>query len=432
MSVISILSKPADQIDVADIRELIDSQVPEGDQIEFKEALSTRDGSPDRWVMGAGKIGERARNEILEETVAFANAYGGTLVLGIADSRTRPPVAAGICPIPRCLELAERFKQIFGQCVEPLIPSLEIFAVPTDGNDEDGVVVIRLGKSRMAPHRAEPTRHCTIRRADRCEKMTMREIQDLTLNTSRGLERLERRLADRAEIFRKGFERLRSPENSHGIRVTAIPVGDEINFNRVYGQTELYRPTFEIDLLGRVNVFQAEDHSLWRPMLRAARADASVYGKQSSYSYEEISCDGLVEKGSYVGSSVLALGKAVADFASVIIWVDNVKKKSSNPMSEYAIDVEIDVRDQDLIVTAGSSHRTFRDMFVHDELGRIGEGLKRFPMYPINNSSSIAELLVLFEQDLWDSIGKSVRKASFRLEWHDDIPRLIFGYNDQS
>lgn len=71
---ISVLSKPADQIGVADIQELIDSEVPEGDQIEFKEALSTKDGSPDRWVTGADKIGDRARNEILEEAVAFANA----------------------------------------------------------------------------------------------------------------------------------------------------------------------------------------------------------------------------------------------------------------------------------------------------------------------------------------------------------------------
>ena len=364
---ISVLSKPTDQIGVADIQELIDSQVPEGQQIEFK-ADSLKDGdSAGTWLSGGRPIREPARNKILEETVAFTNAYGGAVVLGIAESKSKPPVAARICPIRKCAELAEQLKLVFRDCVDPQIPSLEIVAVPTDG--DDGVVVIRVGKSRMAPHRVEPTGKCTIRRADRREKMTMREIQDLTLNTSRGLARMERSLADRAEIFREGFERLRSPENSHGIRVTATPVRDEIKFNRVYGHTELYRPNFEIDLLGKCNVVRAEDHSLWRPMLRAARADTSVYGKQSSYSYEEITCDGIVEKSSYVGDSVLALGDAVANFASVSIWVDNIKKFSSNPMSEYAIDVEIDVRGQDLIVTAGSSHRRFPGMFVHEEIG---------------------------------------------------------------
>ena len=313
---ISVLSKPADQIGVGDIQELIASHVPEGEQIEFKEALSTSDGSPDRWVTGAGKIGDRARNEILEEAVAFANAYAGTLVLGIAESESERSVAERICPIQRCTKLAASLKQVFGHCVEPQIPRLEIFAVPIVG--DSGIVIIRVGKSRMAPHRVEPTRQCTIRRSDRCEKMTMREIQDLTLNTSRGLERMERRLAERAEAFRQGFERLRSPENSYGIRVTAAPVGDEIMFNMVYGQEELYRPKFEISLFDRCNVIQAEDHSLWRPMLRAARADTSVYGKFSSYSYEEIACDGLVEKASYASGNTFLLGKAVIDFASII------------------------------------------------------------------------------------------------------------------
>ncbi len=71
---IAVLSKPADQIGVSDLNELIDSEVPESDQIEFKETLSTRDGSPDRWITHRDRIGEKARNQILEETVAFANA----------------------------------------------------------------------------------------------------------------------------------------------------------------------------------------------------------------------------------------------------------------------------------------------------------------------------------------------------------------------
>ena len=46
---ISVLSKPANQIGLADIQELIDFQVPEGQEIEYKRTLPTRDGSPDRW-----------------------------------------------------------------------------------------------------------------------------------------------------------------------------------------------------------------------------------------------------------------------------------------------------------------------------------------------------------------------------------------------
>ena len=109
--------------------------------------------------MGTDSEIER-ENELLEEAVAFANAYGGALLLGIRESESRPPVAAEITPIPKCQELAERLNLVFRDCVEPQIPVIEIFAVPTDG--DCGVVVIRTGRSRMAPHRVKPTRKCPI------------------------------------------------------------------------------------------------------------------------------------------------------------------------------------------------------------------------------------------------------------------------------
>ena len=244
---IAVLSKPADQIGVSDLNELIDSEVPESDQIEFKETLSTKDGSPDRWITHRDRIGEKARNQILEETVAFANAYGGALLLGIRESESRPPVAAEIKPIPRCADLAERLKLKFRDCVEPQIPLIEIFAVPTDG--DCGVVVIRTSRSRMAPHRVIPTGKCPIRRSDRCEEMTMREIQDLTLNLSRGLERLERQLEARSELFEKEFDRLTTPDDAWGIRATAAPVGEDIRFDRVYGVADLCTPWREVSLI---------------------------------------------------------------------------------------------------------------------------------------------------------------------------------------
>ena len=142
---IAVLSKPADQIDVNDLDELIDSEVPESDQIEFKETLPTRDGPPDIWITRREGIGNKARDTILDEAVAFANAYGGALLLGIRESGNSPRVAAEIKPIPRCADLAERLKLVFRDCVEPHIPMIEIFAVRTDG--DCGVVVIRTSRS---------------------------------------------------------------------------------------------------------------------------------------------------------------------------------------------------------------------------------------------------------------------------------------------
>ena len=117
---IAVLSKPKDEIDLSDIEYLIDSKVPEGERIEFKRTLQAKgDGSPDPWMSGQGLIGDRAKNEILKEVVAFGNAQGGALLLGIVESKNKPPIAAEISPIPRCAELAERLKLVFRDCVEP-------------------------------------------------------------------------------------------------------------------------------------------------------------------------------------------------------------------------------------------------------------------------------------------------------------------------
>ncbi len=306
---IEVLSKPADRVCIGDIESLIASKVPEGEQIEFKENLPAKEQSGDPWISGQDRIGDYAKNKILGEVVAFANAYGGALLMGIGESDTKPPVAAKISPIPRCAELAERLKLVFRDRVEPQLPRIEIFAVRTE--DDSGVVVIRVGRSRSAPHRVTKTLVCPVRRSDRCEEMTMREIQDMTLNAVRGLEWLDRRLSERSERFPREFDRLQTPDDAYGIRLTAAPVGDEIRLERVYRNHDLVE-TFKEPwrtVLCRQGDGQSshplQDYSTiaptdWRPMLRAARAECghdSNDGNRTLNSYREIHCDGLIELG---------------------------------------------------------------------------------------------------------------------------------------
>ena len=82
---IEVLSKPSDQVGISDIESLIDSEVPEGEQIEFKESLSTKGGSDDPWNTGKNKIGDRAKDALLKEVVGFANAHGGAVLLALIE-----------------------------------------------------------------------------------------------------------------------------------------------------------------------------------------------------------------------------------------------------------------------------------------------------------------------------------------------------------
>jgi predicted HTH transcriptional regulator len=49
-----------------------------------------------RVACGAADVGERARNEILEEVIGFANAHGGDIVIGVGETTDKPPRAASV------------------------------------------------------------------------------------------------------------------------------------------------------------------------------------------------------------------------------------------------------------------------------------------------------------------------------------------------
>ena len=410
---IGVLSKPADQVGIDDVEALVSSEVPEGEQIEFKESLPARGQDP--WMTGGDKIGDRARDAILKEAVAFANAHGGTLVLGIEESSAKPPIAAGISPIPRCAELADRLKLVFRDCVEPQLPALEIFAVPT--GDDAGVVVIRMGRSRLAPHRVRPTRACPIRRSDRCEEMTMREIQDMTLNLSRGLERLERRLAERKERFGQEFRRLRTPESAWGIRMTAVPVGEEFRIDRVFRQgkiaEEFDEPWHKVRILENGND-RSPDVPLrsplhWQPRLRATRGEPGYDFSSDSKSvnfFQEFHGDGLVEMGlvsipnSGVGNDgLLRPSYPIEMLANLAVWANRVRNQAGAPAAEYALEVEIRVIGGP--VTVHNMAKYFRS-----SCPTLLPKSIVFPRYSLGDSSSVPDLLALFDRDFWDSLGE--------------------------
>ena len=420
----AVLNKPADRIDVGDIQALIDECVPESAQIEFKESLPAGKGKTDAWLNGGSGIGDYARNRILEEVVAFANAYGGALVLGIAEDGAKPPVAATVEPLPRCADLAERLRLVFRDCVEPQLPTLEVVPVPTNG--DDGVVVFRTGRSSRGPHRVTPTLVCPIRRADRRDSMSMREIQDMTLNLARGTERLERRLRERAEKFEGEFQLLETYNDAFGFRMTGVPVNDDVLLESVYSGhqiiNELRPPSVEVQrtLNGKrrrlptiANKYQLH-FSDWRPMLRATRSEdcRRQRSRKKRCTYCEIHSDGLLEIGFFADRLIrdpsdrkheffLDAEIPVATFASLLVWAERVRQYTSVPGAEFVIQVQFKITATAVRVEGSDD----------SQIGIAGE-IKRsdtfFPAYNLELTSEFQYLVSQFEKDYWNLSGKDI------------------------
>src|SRR3546814_13962767 len=81
-----LFTKPIDAITADDVAALLEHGPAEGPSVEYKAALSEGREEPDPWIAGGTRIGRRAQEKIVKELVAFANAGGGTLLLGIEET----------------------------------------------------------------------------------------------------------------------------------------------------------------------------------------------------------------------------------------------------------------------------------------------------------------------------------------------------------
>ena len=434
----NIMTKPADQIDVGDINELLSSQVPEGQQLEFKADLSGSSNKSSTAHDSQEDISNEAKKKILKEIVAFANAQGGTLLIGIQESSDKQRTAEKINPLPKCKDRADRFRDVFFSCIEPRIPQLEVFGVPVKG--DCGVIVIRVGRSRLAPHcsRVGNSRDCYVRRADCSVPMTMWEIQDMTLNVSRGMERFERRLQKRSERFQQELNRLKTPNESFGIRLTALPVGEDILFDRVYHQhnirNDLLSPWHNVcykkDTRIQLECPYGLPPDFWRPVLRGVRGENHRNATDYHYfGYQELYCDGLLEMG-YASCNSIGLDSADKTkkrhplhldpdwpfvlFANFIVWANHIRRKSSSPMAEYGIQVEILQKGRKVRLAKNDNARAaaFMHVLTHaQDERRLNEtfpeiSAQTFPDYKLEHEQSPEVLLNTFYRDFHNWLAR--------------------------
>ena len=108
-------------------------------------------------------------------------------------------------------------------CIDPVLPGLQIRGIEVGGAAGEGVLLFRTGPSPAGPHRVANDGHAYIRRGASSVKMTMREIQDLTIDLLRGADRLESVFRQRQAAFKESLEFVNT---EHGAcRITAVPMG---------------------------------------------------------------------------------------------------------------------------------------------------------------------------------------------------------------
>lgn len=131
-----MIPRSFDDIDISDIRKLIDNQVAEHRMLEFKRNLpgDTKD----------------ERREFLADVTSFANAQGGDIVYGLAEAQGAASAVHGLEVLDADAELLSIEDRILAG-VEPRLPGLRLKWIVGAGGER--VLLIRIPASTAAPHR---------------------------------------------------------------------------------------------------------------------------------------------------------------------------------------------------------------------------------------------------------------------------------------
>lgn len=106
---------------------------------------------------------------------------------------------------------------------------MEFNAIETSAGG--GVLAIYCAASNHAPHRLTTTNEAYVRRGASTVRMTMLEIQEMSVNTARGLERLPRLFEERRSAFRKWI----GGRSGAVFRITCIPIRPIPDPGRLFG-----------------------------------------------------------------------------------------------------------------------------------------------------------------------------------------------------
>ena len=158
----SLLYKPLVSITAADLRALVENQVPESLYIEYKqEVFDKRD--------------EKKRLQFLGSISGFLNALGGDLLIGVKAENGIPVELIGLEPATADSEML-RIQQVVSQGIEPFA---QVAIQPVLLPNERTILIVRLAQSWAAPHGIKKDEHYQFYRRNSAGRspMTIPELR---------------------------------------------------------------------------------------------------------------------------------------------------------------------------------------------------------------------------------------------------------------
>jgi hypothetical protein len=401
-----LFSESIEAVTANHIRELCADHVSEGTEFELKSDLPAKGGRLDPWHSG-GPIGDYARNEIAEEIIAFANTLGGVVCLGINETADHPKRADTPRPLPRVHDLARRLRQSVYDIIDPPLPILEAVGVELESGS--GVVLLRVPPSRRRPHRHQVNKDVFVRRNDESVRVSMREIQELTMQAVSEATRIETTISERRKKFREDTAKWLRGLPGGGLHVLAMPT-IPIDLGRVVGRPRLtnFAPTITAQWPQgqQAPCVWPWRTTEWKPGLRSITGighrpnSAALYSLLTNGTCElEFKVKPTGERpGLFIGWMIGALGFMLA-------WVDRVRNEAG-VSAEFACAIQIPIFEQP-IAFLGYGASTFAE----SDGTTLPQGVHEFPFVSIGTAEEFPAILQRFDEDLWNLAGYDIQRS---------------------
>lgn len=403
-----ILTKPLQDVTASDVQRLIDRKAPETDQLEFKGEPPWKSGQP-KWP---DEFHSYARDEILQELVAFANTAGGVVAVGVAESDTKPKRAESPSPIERCSDFVERILRAGADLIEPTM-DIEAVGVPIEG--DRGYAVFRVRKSPTRPHRLRDRskrRECYVRRGENTCQMSMREIREMTIASMIEMSWFEDRFSRLDGDYWRFIDKISEPDlfedNVPGysiFRILVCPILQPLDIGNVFRSRNI-APKFKTrkiqfgsDLSDSSHVSPIQNFHR-RAILRGCR-----WGTEESFDQIEIFSDGAiryVQKSSQQRKDGMFVADAciVRALANVLDTVASVKEQSGLSLTEYALELQVGTTLGVPAILVGQA--TYTEAAKRSQLS---DGLIKLPRISVGSTDSFNEAINSIFTDLWNDAG---------------------------
>jgi len=265
---------PIDRVDFesiseSDLEELKIGQVPEGLLIEYKRDLYGRSD---------GK-----KKEALKDISAFANAFGGHLIIGMAEKKGIPTSLVGLEGIDPDKEL-NWLQQITRTGISPRIPGIRMRAIPL--TNETHAIVLRVPRSWNPPHRvvAANSNRFWIRNSSGAHEASVEELRSLFTLSSMALDKIREFRRQRLKLISEG-RRNRSEAKGgrlilHIVPLSGFSLPNQLDLEVVYDNHRLFpvigisgmSPRFNFE--GFINELGGERNSGYVQVFRSGIVEA--------------------------------------------------------------------------------------------------------------------------------------------------------------